>query len=91
MQPACTGSAAVHTVASGMATCAEAPLCTAAVERRAAPLREAGPVPPIAEAGDLGLYARKFCGAGQGVRALVAEPRASGMARAVDLPVPDTV
>ena len=48
-------------------------------------------MPPIAEAGDLGLYVRKFCGAGQGVRALVAEPRASGMARAVDLPVPDTV
>lgn len=48
-------------------------------------------MPAIVEADDLGLYVLKFRGAGQGVRALMAELIAGGMARALGLPVPDIV
>ncbi len=43
------------------------------------------------EADDSGLYVVKFRGAGQGVRTLIAEVIAGGIARGLGLPVPDLV
>lgn len=61
------------------------------VERYVTPLREGGSMPAIVEADDLGTYVLKFRGAGQGVRALMAEIISGGMARALGLPVPEIV
>jgi hypothetical protein len=61
------------------------------VERYVTPLREGGSMPAVVEADDLGLYVLKFRGAGQGVRALMAELISGGIARALDLPIPDIV
>ena len=66
-------------------------LRTVAVERYVTPLREGGSMPAIVEADDLGLYVLKFRGAGQGVRALMAELIAGGIARVLALPVPELV
>ena len=67
------------------------PLRTVTVERYVTPLREGGSMPAIVEADDLGLYVLKFRGAGQGVRALMAELIAGGIARSLGLPVPEIV
>jgi hypothetical protein len=48
-------------------------------------------MPAIVEGDDLGTYVLKFRGAGQGVRALLAEIIAGGIARALGLPVPEIV
>lgn len=48
-------------------------------------------MPAVVEADDDGLYVLKFRGAGQGAKALVAEWVAGGIARALDLPVPEIV
>lgn len=48
-------------------------------------------MPAVVEGDDLGLYVLKFRGAGQGVRALLAEIIAGGIARAIGLPVPEIV
>lgn len=61
------------------------------VERYVTPLREGGSMPAIVEADDLGTYVLKFRGAGQGVRALMAEIISGGIARALRLPVPEIV
>ena len=61
------------------------------VERYVTPLREGGSMPAIVEADDLGTYVLKFRGAGQGVRALMAEIISGGIARALGLPVPEIV
>lgn len=61
------------------------------VERYVTPLREGGSMPAIVEADDLGTYVLKFRGAGQGVRALIAEIVSGEMARALGLPVPEIV
>lgn len=61
------------------------------VERYVTPLREGGSMPAIVEADDLGTYVLKFRGAGQGVRALIAEIISGGIARALGLPVPEVV
>lgn len=61
------------------------------VERYVTPLREGGSMPAIVEADDLGTYVLKFRGAGQGVRALIAEVISGGIARALGLPVPEIV
>ena len=61
------------------------------VERYVTPLREGGSMPAIVEADDLGTYVLKFRGAGQGVRALIAEIISGGIARALGLPVPEIV
>ena len=61
------------------------------VERYVTPLREGGSMPAIVEANDLGTYVLKFRGAGQGVRALIAEIISGGIARALGLPVPEIV
>ena len=67
------------------------PLRSVTVERYVTPLREGGSMPAVVEADDLGLYVLKFRGAGQGVRALIAEIIAGGIARALGLPVPEIV
>jgi hypothetical protein len=66
-------------------------LRTITVNRYVTPLREGGSMPAVVEGDDLGLYVLKFRGAGQGVRALMAEIIAGGMARALGLPVPEIV
>ena len=67
------------------------PLRCVTVVRYVTPLREGGSMPAVVEADDLGLYVLKFRGAGQGVRALMAEIIAGGIARALGLPVPEVV
>jgi hypothetical protein len=59
--------------------------------RYVTPLREGGSLPGLVEADDDGLYVLKFRGAGQGVKALVAEVIAGELARALGLPVPEVV
>lgn len=53
------------------------------------PLREGGSLPGIVEADDDGTYVMKFRGAGQGLKVLVAEVLVAGLARLIDVPVPD--
>ncbi len=55
----------------------------------ATPLREGGSLPGIIEADDLGTYVVKFRGAGQGLKALVAEVIVGEIGRAIGLRVPD--
>lgn len=55
------------------------------------PLREGGSLPAVVEADDDGLYVMKFRGAGQGRKALIAELIAGGLARALELPIPEIV
>lgn len=62
-----------------------------AVTRYVTPLREGGSLPAIVEGDDNGLHVLKFRGAGQGVRALIAELVAGELARAAGLPVPEIV
>ena len=59
--------------------------------RYVTPLREGGSLPGLVEADDDGLYVLKFRGAGQGVKALVAEIVAGELARALGLAVPEIV
>ncbi len=66
-------------------------LRTVNVCRYVAPLREGGSMPAIAEADDGFLYALKFRGAGQGVKALIAELIGGEMARMAGLKVPELV
>ncbi len=54
-------------------------------------LREGGSLPGLVEADDDGLYVAKFRGAGQGLRALVAEVIVGELARRLELLVPDLV
>ncbi|HEV2482138.1 MAG TPA: HipA family kinase [Puia sp.] len=61
------------------------------VTRYVTPLREGGSLPAIAEADDGFLYVLKFRGAGQGVKALVAELIGSEVARVLGLRVPELV
>lgn len=61
------------------------------VTRYATPLREGGSLPAIVEADDDGLYVLKFRGAGQGVKALIAELVAGEIARILGLSVPEIV
>jgi len=64
---------------------------TITVTRYVTPLREGGSMPAVVEGDDLGLYVLKFRGAGQGVRALLAEMISGGIAQALGLPIPDIV
>ena len=61
------------------------------VTRYVTPLREGGSLPAIAEADDGFLYVLKFRGAGQGVKALIAELIGGEIARALGLKVPEIV
>jgi hypothetical protein len=62
-----------------------------AATRYVTPLREGGSLPGLVEAEDDGLYVLKFRGAGQGVKALVAEVIAGELARRLGLAVPEIV
>ncbi|HET8978281.1 MAG TPA: HipA family kinase [Solirubrobacteraceae bacterium] len=59
--------------------------------RYVTPLREGGSLPGLVEADDDGLYVAKFRGAGQGLRALVAEVIIGETARRAELLVPELV
>lgn len=64
---------------------------TVTATRYVTPLREGGSLPAIIEADDDGMYVLKFRGAGQGIKALVAELVAGEIARSLGLPVPEIV
>jgi hypothetical protein len=66
-------------------------LRTVNVTRYVTPLREGGSMPAIAEADDDFLYVLKFSGAGQGVKALIAEIIGGEIARALGFKVPEIV
>ncbi|MEO6145111.1 MAG: HipA family kinase [Dermatophilaceae bacterium] len=57
--------------------------------RYVTPLREGGSLPGIVEADDDGTYVMKFRGAGQGLKALVAEVIVGEIGRAIGLHVPE--
>src|SRR5258707_1000351 len=69
----------------------QGPLRTVNVTRYVTPLREGGSLPAIAEADDGFLYVLKFRGAGQGVKALIAELIGGEIARTLGLKVPEIV
>lgn len=64
---------------------------TVHVTRYVTPLREGGSLPAIVEADDDFLYVLKFRGAGQGVKALIAELIGGEVARILGLRVPEIV
>lgn len=64
---------------------------TVNVTRYVTPLREGGSLPAIVEADDDGLYVVKFRGAGQGVKALIAELVSGEIARSLGLRIPEIV
>jgi hypothetical protein len=66
-------------------------LRTVNVIRYVTPLREGGSLPAIAEADDEFLYVLKFRGAGQGIKALIAELIGCEIARALGFKVPEVV
>ncbi|QNL48293.1 aminotransferase class I and II [Olivibacter sp. SDN3] len=67
------------------------PLRKINVIRYITPLREGGSMPAIVEGDDDFLYVLKFRGAGQGVKALIAELLGGELARALGLKVPEIV
>lgn len=67
------------------------PIRTVDVTRYVTPLREGGSLPAIVEADDEFLYVLKFRGAGQGIKALIAELIGGEVARALGLRVPEIV
>ncbi|MEO6150683.1 MAG: HipA family kinase [Mucilaginibacter sp.] len=73
------------------ATAVQPELRTVNVIRYVTPLREGGSLPAIAEADDEFLYVLKFRGAGQGVKALIAELIGGEIARALGLKIPELV
>jgi hypothetical protein len=64
---------------------------TVVATRYITPLREGGSLPAVVEADDGECYVMKFAGAGQGVKALVAEVLAGEIARTLGLPIPELV
>src|SRR3954463_6146748 len=66
-------------------------LRTVNVTRYVTPLREGGSLPAIAEADDEFLYVLKFRGAGQGLKALIAELIGGEIARCLGLKIPELV
>src|ERR1700753_2280177 len=66
-------------------------LRTVQVVRYVTPLREGGSLPAIAEADDDFMYVLKFRGAGQGIKALIAELIGGEIARLLGLKVPEIV
>lgn len=66
-------------------------LRTVNITRYVTPLREGGSLPAIVEADDGFLYVLKFRGAGQGVKALIAELIGGELARALGLKMPEIV
>ena len=66
-------------------------LRTVNVTRYVTPLREGGSLPAIAEADDGFLYVLKFRGAGQGIKALIAELIGGEIARTLGFKIPELV
>jgi hypothetical protein len=66
-------------------------LRTVDVVRYITPLREGGSLPAIVEADDGFMYVLKFRGAGQGIKALIAELIGGELARVLGLKVPEIV
>src|SRR3982751_6741799 len=66
-------------------------LRTVNVTRYVTPLREGGSLPAIAEADDGFLCVLKFRGAGQGVKALIAELIGGEIARTLGIKIPELV
>jgi hypothetical protein len=66
-------------------------LRTVNVTRYVVPLREGGSLPAIVEADDGFLYVLKFRGAGQGIKALIAELIGGEIARTLGFKVPEIV
>jgi hypothetical protein len=66
-------------------------LRTVDIARYVTPLREGGSLPAIVEGDDDFLYVLKFRGAGQGIKALIAELIGGEVARAMGLQVPELV
>ena len=66
-------------------------LRTVTATRYVTPFREGGSLPGLVEADDLGMYVLKFRGAGQGIKALVAELIVGELARALGFNVPEIV
>jgi len=66
-------------------------LRTVQVTRYVTPLREGGSLPAIAEADDQFLYVLKFRGAGQGLKALIAELISGEIARLLGFRVPEII
>jgi hypothetical protein len=64
---------------------------TITATRYITPLREGGSLPAVVEADDGESYVMKFSGAGQGVKALIAELVAGEIARVLGLRVPEIV
>jgi hypothetical protein len=64
---------------------------TVEVIRYITPLREGGSLPAIVEADDEFLYVLKFRGAGQGIKALIAELIGGELVRAAGLKIPEIV
>lgn len=62
-----------------------------AATRYVEPLREGGSLPGLIEADDLGTYVLKFRGAGQGLKALVAEVIVGELGRRLGVRVPELV
>ncbi len=69
----------------------KSPLRTVQVTRYVTPLREGGSLPAIVEADDGFLYVLKFRGAGQGVKALIAELISGQIAHLLGLKMPEIV
>lgn len=67
------------------------PIRTVTVTRYVTPLREGGSLPAIVEADDDFLYVLKFRGAGQGIKALVAELLGGEIARTLGFKIPEIV
>ena len=61
------------------------------VTRYITPLREGGSLPAIVDADDGFMYVLKFRGAGQGVKALIAELIGGEIARTLGLKIPEIV
>lgn len=66
-------------------------LRTVTATRYVTPFREGGSLPGLVEADDLGMYVLKFRGAGQGIKALVAEVIVGELARRLGFLVPEIV
>jgi len=69
----------------------ENPIRNVNVTRYVTPLREGGSLPALVEADDEFLYVLKFRGAGQGIKALIAELIGGEIARALGFRVPEIV
>jgi len=67
------------------------PVRTVEITRYVTPLREGGSLPAIVEADDGFLYVLKFRGAGQGIKALIAELLGGEIARTLGFKVPEIV